>query len=131
MRRGKDVDDDDFGGILTAPERGQQLPSAIGGGIGGLDEARDAASDGVRKLAAALRHRSDGGGANIAVIGAFTSAQLDLALGRSNVIHAALLAGPESETFLARVARLERFRNDGREDRGGATKNPENWERNG
>jgi uncharacterized protein len=35
---------------------------------------------------------------------------LDLALGRSNVIHAALLAGPESETFLARISRLERFR---------------------
>jgi len=31
-------------------------------------------------------------------------------LGRSNVVHAALLAGPESETFLARTARLERFR---------------------
>jgi len=31
-------------------------------------------------------------------------------LGRSNVIHAALLAGPESETFLARIDRLERFR---------------------
>ena len=38
------------------------------------------------------------------------AAQLDLALGRSNVVHAALLAGPASETFLARVARLERFR---------------------
>ena len=30
---------------------------------------------------------------------AFTGAQLDLALGRSNVVHAALLAGPASETF--------------------------------
>ena len=29
-------------------------------------------------------------------------AQLDLALGRSNVVHAALLAGPASDTFLAR-----------------------------
>jgi len=44
------------------------------------------------------------------MIDTFTSVQLDLALGRSNVIHAALLAGPESETFLARVSRLERFR---------------------
>ena len=70
--------------------------------------AADAAPDGVRKLKSALQHREDV--AKIAVIGAFTSAQLDLALGRSNVIHAALLAGPESETFLARAARLERFR---------------------
>ena len=46
----------------------------------------------------------------IAVIDAFTGAQLDLALNRPNVVHAALLAGPGSETFLARVMRLERFR---------------------
>ena len=46
----------------------------------------------------------------IAVIKAFTTAQLDLALGRSNVVHAALLAGPANDTFLARFARLERFR---------------------
>jgi len=73
-----------------------------------LLNAAEAAPDGVRKLAAALRHRADV--AEIAVVDAFTSAQLDLALGRSNVVHAALLAGPESETFLARHARLERFR---------------------
>ena len=49
----------------------------------------------------------------IATIDAFTSTQLDLALGRPNVIHAALLAGPASKTFLARVERLGRFRADG------------------
>ena len=63
----------------------------------------------------ALRQREDADG--IAVVEAFTSAQLDLAFGRSNVIHAALLAGPESETFLARVGRLERFRSGCPEDR--------------
>jgi predicted RNA-binding protein YlxR (DUF448 family) len=73
-----------------------------------LLNAAEAAPDGARKLAAALRRRADV--AEIAVVAAFTSAQLDLALGRSNVVHAALLAGPESETFLARSARLERFR---------------------
>jgi uncharacterized protein len=70
--------------------------------------AADAAPDGARKLAAALRRREDA--EKIVAIDALTSAQLDLALGRSNVIHAALLAGPESETFLARIDRLERFR---------------------
>jgi predicted RNA-binding protein YlxR (DUF448 family) len=70
--------------------------------------AADAAPDGVRKLAAALRRREDA--EKIVAIDAFSSAQLDLALGRSNVIHAALLAGPESETFLARIDRLVRFR---------------------
>jgi predicted RNA-binding protein YlxR (DUF448 family) len=79
----------------------------------GVLHAREAAPDGVRKLAAAARQRNDGDGRNITVIAAFTSAQLDLALGRSNVVHAALLAGPESETFLARAARLERFRTGG------------------
>jgi uncharacterized protein len=33
-----------------------------------------------------------------------------LALGRPNVVHAALLAGPAGETFLVRLRRLERFR---------------------
>src|SRR5262245_35327630 len=73
-----------------------------------LLNAAEAAPDGLRKLAAALRRRANV--AEIAVVDTFTSAQLDLALGRSNVVHAALLAGPESETFLARHARLERFR---------------------
>jgi hypothetical protein len=35
---------------------------------------------------------------------------LDLALGRSNVIHAALLAGPASKTFLSRSHTLVRYR---------------------
>jgi uncharacterized protein len=76
--------------------------------VAGLINAADAAADGTRKLAATLRHREDA--AKVPVIGSFTSTQLDLALGRSNVIHAALLAGPESDTFLARTARLDRFR---------------------
>jgi predicted RNA-binding protein YlxR (DUF448 family) len=75
----------------------------------GLLHASDAAADGVRKLAAA-RRRNAANGPAIALFDGFSSAQLDLALGRPNVIHAALLAGPESRAFLARLARLERFR---------------------
>lgn len=78
-----------------------------------LVHAADAAPDGTRKLTAALRRRFGEGAENIAVIDSFTSAQLNLALGRSNVIHAALLAGSESETVLARAARLDRFRSAG------------------
>ena len=74
----------------------------------GFLHAREAAPDGVRKLGSVRDGRP--GSAEIAVIDDFTSAQLDLALGRSNVIHAALLAGRESETFLARSARLHGFR---------------------
>jgi len=74
----------------------------------GLIHASDAGADGVAKLAGALRRRDDAD--SIAIIKAFTTAQLDLALGRSNVVHAALLAGSANDTFLARFARLERFR---------------------
>ena len=70
--------------------------------------AAGAAADGVRKLQAnARRHQS---GVPPAEIGFLTTEQLDLALSRPNVVHAALLAGPGSETFLTRVARLTYFR---------------------
>jgi len=68
--------------------------------------AADGAEDGKRKINAYLRGRD----IEIPVIQAFTSAQLDLALGRSNVVHAALLAGSATNTFMARALRLMRFR---------------------
>ena len=70
--------------------------------------AADASPDGVRKLDAALRQRRTPG--PVGKIQILTSAQLDLALGRPNVVHAALLAGRASDTVLARLQRLERFR---------------------
>jgi uncharacterized protein len=76
-----------------------------------LIHASDAASDGKRKLDGFLHRGERAKSREIAVIGAFTGAQLDLALNRPNVVHAALLAGPGATTFLARVLRLERFRN--------------------
>jgi len=76
--------------------------------VAALLHAAEAAPDGVRKLDALLRRRFSAGAP--AVIGFLTSTQLDLALNRPNVIHAALLAGPASETALARCRRLERFR---------------------
>jgi uncharacterized protein len=79
------------------------------GAAAALVHASNAAADGVRKLASAAR-RVTADAKAIVVFDGFTSEQLDLALGRSNVVHAALLAGPESRAFLARVARLERFR---------------------
>ena len=75
-----------------------------------LIHATDAAADGKRKLDAALQRKTPDKSREIAIIALFTGAQLDLALNRPNVIHAALLAGPVSETFLARAKRLARFR---------------------
>jgi uncharacterized protein len=78
----------------------------------GLIHASDAAPDGVRKLDAIVRQRGgkDDDSLKISVVAALTSAELDLALGRSNVIHAALLAGPASKTFLSRCQLLVRYR---------------------
>ena len=74
-----------------------------------LIHAADAGDDGKRKLDA-LRRQTTGKSSEIAVIDVFSGGQLDLALNRPNVVHAALLAGPGSETFLTRVARLTYFR---------------------
>jgi hypothetical protein len=79
-----------------------------------LIHARDGAPDGIRKLDNLAAAALAGGNAEIAgkmpVINTLSSAELDLALGRSNVIHAALLAGPAGKTFLSRIERLVRFR---------------------
>jgi predicted RNA-binding protein YlxR (DUF448 family) len=75
-----------------------------------LIHASDAAVDGKRQLDAALRRKIREKSREIAIVELFTGGQLDLALNRPNVVHAALLAGPVSETFLARAKRLEHFR---------------------
>lgn len=79
-----------------------------------LIHASDGAADGIRKLdaIAGQRSRNAGDSRHLPIVTALTSAQLDLALGRSNVIHAALLAGPASKTFLSRCQILVRYRLD-------------------
>ncbi len=78
-----------------------------------LLNASDGAADGARKIAAAAaRRQASENAGGILIVSAFTSAQLDLALGRSNVVHAAVLAGPASKGFLERYRSLERFRID-------------------
>jgi len=79
------------------------------GDVVALLHAAEAAPDGVRKLTAAAK-RSGHGNTGVESIAAFGSAQLDLALHRSNVIHAAVLAGPASEAFLLRYRSLDAFR---------------------
>ena len=81
------------------------------GSVEAMIHASDAAADGVRKLDAALQRKTAENPRQIVIVDLFSGGQLDLALNRPNVVHAALLAGPGAETFLARVARLQRFRN--------------------
>jgi hypothetical protein len=75
-----------------------------------LIHAADAAPDGRRKLDAVLQRKTPGKSRETVIVETFSGDQLDLALNRPNVVHAALLAGPGSETFLARERRLQRFR---------------------
>ena len=81
-----------------------------------LIHASDGAADGIRKLDAIVRQKhgnigeSQGFPQDFPIVNVLTSAELDLALGRSNVIHAALLAGPASKTFLSRCQILVRYR---------------------
>jgi predicted RNA-binding protein YlxR (DUF448 family) len=80
--------------------------------IKALIHASDGAADGIRKLDAVVRQNAaiNDESHPFPVVTALTSEQLDLALGRSNVIHAALLAGPASKTFLSRSHILVRYR---------------------
>jgi len=72
--------------------------------LAALIHATEASPDGVRKLAGAQT------GAPVPLVRTFTASQLGLALGRPNVIHAALLGGREGDSFLARWRTLERYR---------------------
>jgi len=71
-----------------------------------LIEAAEAAPDGGRKLQAAAIAR----GYAPFVIGALTNAELSLALGRANVVHAALKPGRIAERLIFEAARLSGFR---------------------
>jgi uncharacterized protein len=77
-----------------------------------LIHASDGAADGIRKLDGLVLQNGGNRGESspIPIVTALTSTELDLALGRANVIHAALLAGPASKTFLSRSQILVRYR---------------------
>jgi uncharacterized protein len=77
-----------------------------------LIQARDGAQDGARKLAQAVRRAYLEKNAPDIIMN-LDSAHLDLALGRTNVIHAALCAGPAATGFLDRVAALAFWRDGG------------------
>lgn len=80
-----------------------------------LIHAREAAEDGRRKLAGALRKGEAHTTCGVAVFDDLAGDDLDMALGRVHVIHAALLAGAGSEGCLARWRRLRLFRGVGDE----------------
>jgi predicted RNA-binding protein YlxR (DUF448 family) len=90
-----------------------KVEGALGQGkTAALIHASDGAADGIRKLDAIAGQRTGkiGESQDFPIVTVLTSEELDLALGRSNVIHAALLAGPASKTFLSRCQILVRYR---------------------
>ena len=88
-----------------------KVDSAVeAGDVVALIHASDGAADGAAKRARALGAKLGPQANAIERVGIFSSRQLDLALGRPNVIHAALKHGAASSAFLARADRLRRYR---------------------
>lgn len=81
-----------------------------GPGLAALVHAAEAAPDGRRKLAGALRRRLGDAISDFPVIDALSNDELDVALGRDHVIHAALVAGVGSRGCLSRWRRLRLYR---------------------
>ena len=88
-----------------------KVDSAIEAGtVVALIQASDGAADGAAKRVQALRAKLGPEANAIVRVDLFKSGELDLALGRANVIHAALKHGAASSAFLARADRLRRYR---------------------
>ncbi len=77
--------------------------AAQAGAVAALISASDGSADGSRKLRQALRRA----GADAPEIKLFTEAQLSLALGGTNVIHAAVTQGAAAQAFIGQCKRLE------------------------
>ena len=87
--------------------------------------AADAAPDGVRKVGQLVRRTEEAGVRQIKSIVTLPSDDLGLALGRSNVIHAALLGGSAAGACLKKLALLGTYRVAGTADRGSALPVPD------
>ena len=70
-----------------------KVDATLVNGAAALIHASDGATDGAAKREQALRTRLGDAGAHVARINLFSSAQLGLALGKANVIHAAVKSG--------------------------------------
>lgn len=85
--------------------------------------ASDASPEGARKLGQAIRRRAEIS-ARPEEINIFTSLQMDLALGRANVIHAAVKDTAAGAAFLARARKLARYRGQIRQNLGEMPEEP-------
>ena len=72
--------------------------------------AAEASEDGLRKIAQARRATAHAGGPEIMAYKLFSEQELGLALGGTNVIHAAVLAGDAGRAAEKRMVALDRYR---------------------
>lgn len=88
-----------------------KVEAAIGAppGVAAVIHASDASPDGRRKLAAALYRRHGDAISRVPIVDDLSEDELDMALGRDHVIHAALVAGVGAAGCLARWRRLRSF----------------------
>ncbi|WP_336485386.1 RNA-binding protein [Methylobacterium nigriterrae] len=88
-----------------------KVEDAIGGrpGVAAVLHASDASPDGRRKIGAALYRRHGDAISRVPVIDDLSNEELDMALGRDHVIHAALVAGVGASGCLARWRRYRSF----------------------
>ncbi|MCB1496973.1 MAG: RNA-binding protein [Bauldia sp.] len=87
-----------------------KVEAALGKGtVIALVHGAEAGTDGIAKIAGAERRYRGDRKDPLPVIRLFAGEELDLAFGRTNVIHAALLAGPASINVLKRVRAFADF----------------------
>lgn len=96
--------------VVTGFVKTQAMVEA--GRCAALIHARDAAEDGIGKLDRAFRAvRDQGGKRDVApIVTCLRSEELSLAMGRANVVHAALASGGAGRHFLNEAERLRRYR---------------------
>ncbi len=96
------------GALVTGYEK--VLAEISAGRLVLLIEARDGSEDGMRKLAGALKSRYAAlNRAEPPILKPLWGDEMDLALGRANVVHAALTQGSMKSKVLGDLARLESY----------------------
>jgi len=98
------------GEVVTGFGKVDELLSRRGAEVICLIHAREAAEHGRRKLDAKYSRVAESGSMDPRILACFTTDELSLALGRGNVVHAAMVRDRVSPKFLQAAARLENYR---------------------
>lgn len=96
------------GSVLTGFEKIDRKLTA--GAVVALVHGSDAAAGGREKLDRKFAAIAGGHTAAVRIVKPLTIEQMSLAIGRPNVVHAALIKGGATERFLVEAGRLQRYR---------------------